>query len=66
MQSNTFPVAQTDWLEEATEHPGSWWTDWSAWLKKQAGKQITAPKSYGSRKYKMLEAAPGSYVKAKA
>ena len=63
---NMFPATQAEWLAGATEHPGSWWTDWSAWLKKQAGKQVAAPKTYGNRKYKMLEAAPGSYVKAKA
>ena len=54
------------WLTGATEHPGSWWTDWSAWLKRQAGKQIAAPKTYGSRKYKAIEPAPGRYVKVKA
>jgi len=54
------------WLAGATEHPGSWWTDWSAWLKRQAGKQIAAPKTYGSRKYKVIEPAPGRYVKVKA
>jgi polyhydroxyalkanoate synthase len=54
------------WLAGATEHPGSWWTDWSAWLKRQAGKQIAAPKTYGSRKYKAIESAPGRYVKVKA
>jgi polyhydroxyalkanoate synthase len=27
--------------------PGSWWTDWSDWLKGHAGKQIAAPKGYG-------------------
>jgi polyhydroxyalkanoate synthase len=54
------------WLAGATEHPGSWWSDWSAWLKRQAGKQIAAPKTYGSRKYKAIEPAPGRYVKVKA
>ena len=63
---NKFPVAQADWLKTATEHPGSWWPDWSSWLKGHAGKQIAAPKAYGSRTYKPTEAAPGSYVKAKA
>ncbi|NML87100.1 class I poly(R)-hydroxyalkanoic acid synthase [Polaromonas sp.] len=61
-----FPTAQRDWLKGATEHPGSWWTDWSSWLEEHAGKQIAAPKAYGSRKYQVIEPAPGRYVKAKA
>ena len=61
-----FPATQVEWLKGATEHPGSWWTDWSDWLKTHAGKQIAAPKTYGSRQYKAIEAAPGRYVKAKA
>ena len=60
------PKTQATWLEGAQEHAGSWWTDWSTWLKGHAGKQIAAPKTYGKGKYKALEAAPGSYVKAKA
>jgi polyhydroxyalkanoate synthase len=60
------PVSQQAWLAGATEHAGSWWPDWAAWLKAHAGPQIAAPKSYGSRKYKALEPAPGRYVKAKA
>jgi len=61
------PPSHDDWLAGATEHPGSWWTDWSQWLKSHAGKQIAAPKTYGrGTKYKALEPAPGSYVKAKA
>ena len=63
---NKFPAAQEDWLKDAIEHAGSWWTDWSDWLQGYAGKQIAAPKTYGSRKYKAIEPAPGRYVKAKA
>ena len=54
------------WFDKATEHPGSWWTDWSAWLASHAGKQINAPKAPGNKTYKVIEAAPGRYVKAKA
>ncbi len=60
------PPTLDQWLAGAKEHPGSWWTDWSTWLAAQAGKQITAPKTYGKGKYKAIEPAPGSYVKVKA
>jgi polyhydroxyalkanoate synthase len=54
------------WLETSTEHPGSWWTDWSDWLKQHAGKEIAAPKTPGNKTYKPIEPAPGRYVKQKA
>lgn len=61
------PAAQSEWLAGAVEHPGSWWTDWSQWLKGHAGKQIPAPKGYGKgTAYKAIEPAPGRYVKEKA
>ncbi len=62
----TFPKDPQAWIAKAKEHPGSWWTDWAAWLKSHAGKQIAAPKAYGKGKYKPTENAPGSYVKARA
>ena len=61
-----FPATQPEWLQGATEHPGSWWTDWSDWLGGNGGKEIAAPKGYGNRSYKAIEPAPGRYVKAKA
>ncbi|WP_375136318.1 PHA/PHB synthase family protein [Azohydromonas australica] len=54
------------WLEGSTEHPGSWWTDWSDWLKQHAGKEIAAPKTPGNKTHKPIEPAPGRYVKQKA
>jgi len=55
------------WLDGATEHPGSWWTDWSGWLQGHAGKQVAAPKTYGKgSKFKAIEPAPGRYVKQKS
>ena len=62
-----FPADVNDWIASATEHKGSWWTDWAEWLKPLAGKQIAAPKGYGKGKtYPAIEPAPGRYVKAKA
>ncbi len=66
LPANKFPAQQPDWLKTATEHPGSWWTDWSNWLRVHAGKQVAAPKKFGSTKHKVIESAPGRYVKAKA
>jgi len=54
------------WLAGATEHPGSWWTKWSDWLKAHAGRQVPAPRAPGNRRHKPIEPAPGRYVKAKA
>ena len=66
-EDGKLPQAQSDWLDGAVEHPGSWWTDWSQWLKGHAGKQIAAPKAYGKgRSYVAGEPAPGRYVKARA
>jgi len=65
--SSKFPADVNEWIAGAKEQPGSWWTDWSDWLKGHAGKQIAAPKTYGkASKFKAIEAAPGRYVKAKA
>jgi len=64
--NDKLPKTHGEWLKSAKEHPGSWWTDWAAWLKPHAGKLIAAPKNYGNKAYKVIEPAPGRYVKAKA
>ena len=57
--------AYETWLKKAKETPGSWWPDWQAWIAKQAKEQVPARKP-GSRKYKPIEDAPGSYVKVQS
>ena len=59
------PATAKAWFDTATEKPGSWWTDWAAWLKTQGGPMVAAPKSAGNRKFKTIEPAPGRYVKQK-
>jgi polyhydroxyalkanoate synthase subunit PhaC len=51
------------WLQTAQSQPGSWWDNWTAWLKKRGGTEIAPPQAVGSDKYPIIEAAPGSYVK---
>lgn len=60
------PADPEAWFKSATEHAGSWWPDWSAWLASHAGAPKPAPKTPGNRKYKSIEPAPGRYVKVKA
>jgi polyhydroxyalkanoate synthase subunit PhaC len=57
------PTAEA-WVAAATEHPGSWWTDWQAWLDPKSGSQIAA-RVPGDGKLKVVEDAPGSFVKAR-
>lgn len=49
------------WLDAATMHEGSWWTDWVAWLAERSGKKVSPP-SVGSKKHPPLADAPGAYV----
>jgi polyhydroxyalkanoate synthase len=52
------------WLAKATEHPGSWWPDWCAWLKRQAPETVDA-RTPGGGRLTPIEDAPGSYVKVR-
>ena len=54
------------WLSTAESVPGSWWPKWSEWLASHAGPKAAARKPPGTSKYKVIEAAPGRYVRAKA
>ena len=54
------------WLAGATETPGSWWDHWIKWLAPQAGKAVAARRTLGNKKYRVIEPAPGRYVKVRA
>jgi polyhydroxyalkanoate synthase len=55
-----------EWMKGATEHPGSWWPEWAAFLAEHGGKDVKPPAKPGNAQYQPVEAAPGRYVKAKA
>jgi polyhydroxyalkanoate synthase len=57
------PNQPMDWFANAKTIEGSWWPDFAQWLASHSGKKIKAKTSLGSSKYKVLESAPGSYVK---
>jgi len=64
--NDQLPDSAQAWFDGATEEPGSWWPEWSDWLRPLSGKAVSAPKAPGNRQFKPIEPAPGRYVKAKA
>jgi len=54
------------WFAEAQELPGSWWPEWSRWLRPHAGKLVPARKKLGDAKHKTIEPAPGRFARERA
>lgn len=54
-------------IETADEHPGSWWPHWLSWLEQQAPNRVSATgkRKPGGRGDKVIEDAPGRYVKTR-
>ena len=54
------------WIEKATEHKGSWWPDWQAWVLGLDGRRTKKKRIPGGGKLDPIEDAPGSYVKVRS
>ncbi|MDP5102428.1 MAG: class I poly(R)-hydroxyalkanoic acid synthase [Erythrobacter sp.] len=54
-------------VESATEHPGSWWPHWLEWLHRQSDVRVSATgkRAPGGKGDKVIEDAPGRYVKTR-
>ncbi|AZI36603.1 putative poly-beta-hydroxybutyrate polymerase [Caenibius tardaugens NBRC 16725] len=54
-------------IEGATEHPGSWWPDWIEWIRALGPKTVAArgKRKPGGKTDHTIESAPGSYVKTR-
>jgi polyhydroxyalkanoate synthase len=62
--TNARPGADAeDWFGKAEEHAGSWWNDWSTWIRQHQGPLVAAPKPKSRGRFKPIEPAPGRYVK---
>ncbi|MBO6519715.1 MAG: class I poly(R)-hydroxyalkanoic acid synthase [Rhodospirillales bacterium] len=62
--STKYPADPDAFFDGAKQHDGSWWPDWQKWIKKYAGGEVAARKP-GDGKLKVIEDAPGSYVKVR-
>ena len=61
--NDALPETPEKWLEQATQHPGSWWDDWHAWMEDlNAGRQKVPARAPGDRQLAVIENAPGSYA----
>jgi polyhydroxyalkanoate synthase len=58
-----YPAAPDEWLQQATEHKGSWWPRWMKWLDAHGGGKRKSPAKPGNVKHKAIEPAPGRYVR---
>ncbi|MCK6376936.1 MAG: class I poly(R)-hydroxyalkanoic acid synthase, partial [Zoogloea sp.] len=58
------PATADEFFAGAEQHPGSWWTDWQAWLLAQDDTKVPARDPVKGT-LKVLEDAPGSFVKAR-
>jgi polyhydroxyalkanoate synthase len=63
--NDRLPDEAAAWLEGAAEMAGSWWPDWNRWSTAHAPARVAA-RVPGSGKLKVIEDAPGSYVKVKS
>ena len=50
-----------EWRRHASQHAGTWWEDWMAWLKPRCGELVDA-RPAASEAFPALAAAPGTYV----
>ena len=57
--------APDEWFAGATQHAGSWWTDWRAWIEPYLEREMPA-RVPGKGRLPVIEAAPGSYARRRA
>jgi polyhydroxyalkanoate synthase len=65
--SEALPPTAEEWFSGATQHPGSWWEDWQAWMKQRnaessEGVMMVPARTPGDGALQPLGDAPGSYA----
>jgi polyhydroxyalkanoate synthase len=52
-----------EWRAAAREQRGTWWEHWAEWVLERSGPERDAPSRLGNRRHRVIEPAPGSYVR---
>ncbi|MDX1527501.1 MAG: class I poly(R)-hydroxyalkanoic acid synthase, partial [Gammaproteobacteria bacterium] len=60
--NQSLPENPEEWLAGAEQHEGSWWADWSQWVS-EFNDGVVPKREPGEGELKVIEDAPGSYVK---
>lgn len=60
-----YPADHEEWLAGAEENKGSWWPEWTRWMEAHTDEEPVAARVPGKGKLKVIEEAPGRYVRAK-
>jgi len=61
--NDALPDTADEWLEGATRSEGSWWPHWQKWLSGDGKAKKVPARVPGDGKLKVIEPAPGSYVR---
>jgi polyhydroxyalkanoate synthase len=62
--NDALPLSPDEWMHHTKKHEGSWWPAWHQWLQEFAGAKVPAIAPERG-KLKIIEDAPGSYVKVR-
>jgi polyhydroxyalkanoate synthase len=59
---NARETSLDQWQAHSSEQAGSWWQDWSHWLKPLSGESMPIPTQWHHPQFQPIEPAPGRYV----
>jgi polyhydroxyalkanoate synthase subunit PhaC len=61
--NSSHPADPDHWLRDADRRAGTWWVDWSEWLRRHVGNKQEAPREPGCPAFPPICPAPGTYAK---
>ncbi len=62
-EADTLPATPQAWQAAATQHAGSWWSDWQQWISALNGAARVPARDPAAGVLQPIEDAPGSFVK---